>query len=67
MKTGQSELMKSGQPLLALTQVRETLFVMVERRLNRPGPPPTKEELEGLVMLGDHLWHPALGAYSPKG
>lgn len=28
---------------------------------------PTDSELEGLKELAtDHLWHPALGAYSPK-
>jgi hypothetical protein len=40
-------------------------MVLIEERLNRDGPPPTKAELEGIKELVlEHLWHPALSALS---
>ena len=42
-----------------------SLMVLIEERLNRDGPPPTKAELEGIKELVlEHLWHPALSALS---
>jgi hypothetical protein len=42
-----------------------SIALMIERRLNQDGPPPTKAELEGIKELVlEHLWHPALSALS---
>lgn len=40
---------------------------MVRRRLEKPGPPPTFDELVGLKELAfDHLWHSAFDVYAPR-
>jgi len=38
-----------------------SLIGMLHRRLEKPGPPPTQDELEGIKELVTvHLWHPSL-------
>jgi len=40
---------------------RVHFFSMIGRRLDKPGPPPTVEELQGIKELAtEHLWHPEL-------
>jgi hypothetical protein len=34
---------------------------MIGRRLDKAGPPPTVDELEGIKEMQADLWHPALG------
>ena len=42
-------------------QMRLSLAGMLRRRLERPGPPPTLEELQGIKQLvTEELWHPSL-------
>ena len=41
------------------------LLILIERRLNKPGPPPTQDELVGIKELAtEHLWHPAFNQLS---
>lgn len=43
-------------------QQRLSLMGMIGRRLEKDGPPPTQDELQGLRELVEQdLWHPALG------
>ena len=44
---------------------RLSLMGIIGRRLDKKGPPPTLEELQGIrELVTEHLWHPALGAFS---
>ena len=44
---------------------RMNLLILIERRLNKPGPPPTQDELVGIKELAtEHLWHPAFNQLS---
>ena len=46
-------------------QIGLSLAGMLRRRLERPGPPPTLDELHGIKeLVTEHLWHPALGTFS---
>ena len=38
---------------------------LIGHRLDRPGPPPTQDELQGIKeLVTEHLWHPALSRLS---
>ena len=38
---------------------------LIARRLDKPGPPPTQDELVGIKeLVTDHLWHPAFNQLS---
>lgn len=42
--------------------MRLSLASMIARRLEKPGPAPTRDELQGFRNLVEQdLWHPALG------
>ena len=53
------ELTQLGQPPL------RSLGSLIGHRLDRPGPPPTQDELVGIKeLVTDHLWHPAFNQLS---
>jgi hypothetical protein len=40
---------------------------LIAKRLAQPGPPPTKDELEGIKeLVTEHLWHGSLNKYAPR-
>lgn len=53
----------SREEFAALSPQQGNSFLgMVARRLEKDGPPPTQDELQGLRELVEQdLWHPALG------
>ena len=47
------------------TPQRRSFLHLVARRLDKPGPPPTQDELVGIKELAtEHLWHPAFNQLS---
>ena len=61
------EVFTSDELNQLVPQVRASVLGMIGRRLAEPGPPPTRDELEGIRELAtEHLWPAALNGLAAR-